>query len=41
MHNFLEGHGLLLSVDDDALDEELVLALGIDGEVLLHGLEHD
>ena len=40
-HDFLEGHGFVLGVDDGALDEELVLALGIDGEVLLHGLEHD
>ena len=40
-HDILEGHGLLLGVDDGALNEELVLALGIDGEVLLHGLQHD
>ena len=40
-HDFLEGHGFVLGVDDGALDEELVLALSIDGEVLLHGLEHD
>ena len=40
-HDILEGHGLLLGVDDGALDEELVLALGVDREVLLHGLQHD
>ena len=41
MHDFLEGYSFLLGVDDGALDEELVLVLGVDGEVLLHGLEHD
>ena len=34
-------HGLFFWSDDCTLYQELVLALGIDREVLLHGLEHD
>ena len=40
-HNILQRHALFLRGDDGTLDEELILALGINWEVLLHGLEHD
>ena len=39
-HNILQRHALFLRGDDGTLDEELILALCIGGQVLLHGLQH-
>jgi hypothetical protein len=40
-YDLSEGENLLVRRDDGALDEELVLALGSRGGVLLHRLEED